>query len=1223
MKFYSLNLLLLFILFNQNINSQSTSKITIAYGDKTTLLSSINMDGATLVSLNELIHVLNIKSVYKPQIGTLQLKFNSTSLEFSNGNPFVIRTFHESATQDAIQLSILPIKLDDGLFVPVTETLEILNTSLENTIIKISPTRLQIIGKNQLASLENYDETNLVKNNITLVVKEKNEKSVLTFTSTKKSPAFSSFFRDNNLHLILWDVILRQDSVFESKSSPFINRIEVVTHPEYSELIFGLSTDDVMAHYEKGETEKEFSIFITRREYGKWYVKETEHFKCIFRDSHTHLVNYLLSSAENSLKLISELFNYTPSEKIIINTYDVSDYGFGGTTTIPLNFIRLEIAPLEPGYEVVPYNERFQWLLSHELVHIAVNDNASDIEKFFRSFFSKVNPEKNRPLTILFSLLTGNNRYTPRWHQEASAVFLETWLSGGYGRVLGNFDEMYFRSLVAENKNFPCDIDLDALLSHQSYLTETLYYIYGGRFATYLAINYGNEKLLKWFAAEKNEFYPGYKSKFKSVFNIDFSKAWQNFTEDEIAFQQKNIKILKGSKTTHTENLSEDKFGFVTEPYYSRKMNSMIFGYHRVSELAVLKSFDLKSFNSVKLVSLPSPSAITVASIAYHDSLGLLFYTTNNNQLYRDIRLYNLKDQTDELLFENCRTGHLTISSGTNELWGIQHNSAKAILVRSKYPYKQLETMVVFDVGDEIQQLAISSSGDILAAVIHKSSGHQSIILADVSKLDEGGRFQFITVTSAGSPENPYWSDDDKYLFWNAYTNGVSNIYKYSLEMDEIIPVTHTISGLFKPVYLSKDSLFAFEFTSDGMQPVLIPNGKAESLPAINYYGQKVLDSNPDVIDWNLPNAHDNFSPNQISDQKEYYSLNHLRIQTFIPTISGFQKNKVLGFYLNIGDPLLKNEIAMEFGISPFKEYMNKLRYHVKIKYDLDQTYYFAVEHNAPDFYDLFNKRKRGTIGNRFSIGHNDFWVYDNPLKIKQTTELTYYTDTKFINDNLIEVSEPDFFVFRTEFDYKDLRRSIGSFDFEQGNHFQINVLGFGAALQKFEIAPGAYFEWDNYTLYLFKHNVMKLKFAAGYHHLNDKILQAQFFFGGFGNRELENEPVRQYEKVFRFPGIPIYSIPTDNFVKFMFSNVFPPLRFVSPEIFGHYIKNINFSVFSQALITDLPDTKKWVNIGGQLNVMFSHWYNLESTLSGGIAKAWWKGGNDWEWFISYKLLRD
>lgn len=1221
MKLFNLYFFLLLLLFNQNLTSQTTAKITVVHGDQTSLLSSKNLDGATLLSLNELLRILEIPVGYNSKTGSLQIVNNEVRLEFSKGNPFVLRSYILDHRQDVIQLSVLPVIYEENLFVPITETLEILNSILEKTIIKISPTRLQLLERSQLSNIRPTDDSISDKNFITLNIKEWNEQSVLTISSNRKSPAFSNYFKGNNLHLILWGVVLTKDSVIQSKSSPYISRIEILPNTEFTELIFSLTLDDIMAYYEKGKNENEFSIYIARREYGKWYVKESEHFKCIYRDSHAHLTDHLLSSAENSLKVISKLFKYHPSEKIIINTYDVSDYGFGGTTTIPLNFIRLEIEPLEPGYEVVPYNERFQWLISHELVHIAVNDAESDVEGFFRSLFGKVSPEKNRPLTIFYSLLTGNNRYTPRWHQEASAVFLETWLSGGYGRVLGNFDEMYFRTIVLENKEFPNDINLDGVLSHQSFLIETLYYVYGGRFAAYLAINYGIDKLLKWFSTEKSEFYPGYKGKFKSVFNINFDDAWKSWIEDEIAFQINNIDILKRSRITPTRILSNENYGFVTEPYYSRKMNSIIFGYHRVSELATLKIFKLNTFKSKKLITLPSPSAVTVASTAYQDSLGLLFYTTNNNQLYRDIRLYNFNSNKDELLFRDCRTGHLSVSAKKFELWGIQHNGAKSILVRSKYPYEQLESMAVFDVGDEIQQLSINNSGDILAAVIHKSSGNQSIVLADVSKLDEGGRFQFITVTSSGSPENPYWSDDDKFIFWNAYTNGVSNVYKYELETDKISPVTHTVSGLFKPVYINRDSLFAFEFTTDGMIPVLISNDVAENLPAINYFGQKVLENNPQVIDWNLPNV-DN-GKYKISEQTEYYSLKNLAVQTFIPIISGFQNTKVLGLYFNTADPLLKNEITLEIGISPFRESMNKIRYHAKFKYDLNQTYYMAVEHNTPDFYDLFNKRKRGTIGSRFALGHNDYWLYDNPLKIKQTTELSYYTDTKFINDNLVEVSEPDFYVFRTEFEYKDLRRTIGSFDYEQGDHFKISILGFGASLEKFEVAPGAYFEWDNYSLYLFNHNVLKFKLAAGYHYLNDKILQAQFFFGGFGNREIESEPVRQYEKVFRFPGVPIYTIPTDNFIKLMYSNVFPPIRFTSPEVFGHYIKNINLSVFSQVLITDFPDTKKLVNVGGQLNLMFSHWYNLESTLSGGIAKAWWKGGNDWEWFISYKLLRD
>lgn len=1220
-----LNPLVLIFIFLINIPcaAQVSSKMTISVGEKSSsIISTEIIDGVTFFSLNEFADVIVLNSVYEDYTGQLTIETGTIKLTFSAGNPFVIKSFKDSVIQQAIQLTQHPIKKNNNLFVPIPETLELLNRFLEAAIIHVSPNRIQIVDRNQLSYTDESAEEQIKTNHITLSIREADEKSIITISSSNRTPVFSNFFRGKNLHLILWDVILTKDSVIDSKSSPFINRIEVIKHSEFTELIFQLSLDDIMAYYEKEESGSEFSIHISKREYSKWYVKDSKNFRCIYRDSHAHLVDHILASAENSLVVISKLFNYKPWEKIIINTYDASDYGYGGTTSIPLNFIRIEIEPLEPGYEIVPYNERFQWLISHELVHIAVNDNASDTERFFRSIFRKVNPEKNRPLTIPFSLVTGSNRYTPRWHQEASAVFLETWLSGGFGRVLGNFDEMYFRSMVSEKKEFPDDICLDGKLSHESFLTETLYYVYGGRFATHLAIRYGNEKLLNWFSTDTSEFYPGYKSKFKAIFNIDFKTAWNNFIHEEINFQNKNIETLRAVPITKTKILGNETYGFITEPYYSPKSGTIIFGYHRTGELATLKAFDINSFNSKKLTTLSAPSAIRVASTAYDDSLGLFFYTTNNNQLYRDIRIYDFKTNRDRLLFEDCRTGHLTISNQLHELWGIQHNSGKAILVRSKYPFEVLETMVVFETGDEVQQLAVNNGGNLLAAVIHRVSGQQSIVISDLTQLDEGGRFQFITLTSSGSPENPAWSADDRYLFWNAYTNGVANIYRYDADSNEIIPVTHSLTGLFKPVFISIDSLIAFEFTTDGVRPVMIANSEAERLPAINYLGQKVLDKNPEVMEWNLPAASQN-TDQEFSEQKEFNSLGNLKIQTLIPVISGFQKSKVLGLYANIADPLLKNEIAIEFGISPFKELENKIMYHFKFKYDIRQTYYFAIEHNPPDFYDLFNKRKRGTIGNRFTIGHNDYWLYDNPLKIKQTTEFSYFTDTKFINDNLIEVSEPDFYVFRTEFEYRNLRRTIGSFDFEEGTHFKFHVQGFAAQLEKIELAPGTYFEWDNYTQYIIPHNIFRFKLAAGYHYLNNEILQAQFFFGGFGNREVENEPVRQYEKVFRFPGIPIYSIPTDNFLKIMIANDFPAIRFNSPELLGHYIKNINFSVFSQGLITGLPGADKWINIGAQLNIMFSHWYNLESTLSAGIAKAGWKGGNDHEWFISYKILRD
>nr|NIW47080.1 hypothetical protein [Gammaproteobacteria bacterium]NIX58718.1 hypothetical protein [candidate division Zixibacteria bacterium] len=325
--------------------------------------------------------------------------------------------------------------------------------------------------------------------------------------------------------------------------------------------------------------------FSTQLSAVKWLEQESEHFIVIYRPSHDYLVPHILTSAEKALIPLTKLFNYQPSEKIIINTYDFSDYGRAGTTTVPQNFIRLQIEPLELGYEYLPFTERFQWLISHELVHVVVNDQATNIETVLRFFFSKVNPEATQPMSIFYSLLTNHARYSPRWHQEGIAVFMETWFNGGYGRILGNFDEMYFRSKVAENSAIPTANYLDAKVSYESFLIETLFYLYGARFTAYLAQKYGYQKLVAWYTLLPDDFYNSYEKKFEHVFEVPIEEAWQDFIEVEQEFQRQNLERLKSAPLTSIKPVLKENLGWVTSAYLDSSKSSLILGYHRPHQL--------------------------------------------------------------------------------------------------------------------------------------------------------------------------------------------------------------------------------------------------------------------------------------------------------------------------------------------------------------------------------------------------------------------------------------------------------------------------------------------------------------------------------------------------------------------------------------------------------------------------------------------------------------
>ncbi len=953
---------------------------------------------------------------------------------------------------------------------------------------------------------------------------------------------------------------------------------------------------------------------------GDWLQKESKHFKIVYRPNHAHLVDHILVSAEKSLYRLSKIFDYQPKDKIVINTNDYADYGYGRATSVPENFISIVIEPFENLYENFPYTERIQWLLNHELVHIIVNDQASKAEAFSRSIFSKVPPERKHPFSTFFSLLTNFSRYTPRWQQEGIAVFMETWLSGGFGRILGNFDEMYFRSLTLEGEEIPDIVELDAIQTHNSFLLANLFYLYGSRFVAYLALEYGPDKLISWYKVDENDFYKDFEDKFEEVFNITFEKAWKNFASFEKSFQEKNIAKLRKFPVTPVKKITADNFGWITKPFYDEKDGKIYFGFHRSHQLAEIGELNLAGGKYRRLHDISAPSMLNVSSTAYDSKRKVFFYTTNNNRLYRDIWALDLISGTATEIFHNKRIGDLTFSVATDELWGVRHNNGQNSIVVSKYPFKQIRTVTVLNPGVEVSGLSVSPDGKVLSCVLHETDGTQSLILLNAENLKENGRLKFFRVTSAGTPENPSWDKKGENLYWNAYANGVSNIFKYNLDSNKVSILSNVLSGLFKPIPLDGDSLLVFEFSTKGFRPGIIKDKSTRFVPAINYLGQKIFDKNEYLAAWNVENVKVNEGIKE--EPGEYSALKNLDILSFIPMVSGFQKQKVLGFYAHISDPLIFHNFKIEAGYSPFNEQKVGPRYHFRLTYDYKQKFSVGLEHNAPDFYDLFNSRKRGMIGSKLRLAYKHYWIYDVPYKLVQKTQMDFYHGVEYINDNLTRVSEPDFMVAQTIINSQYLRRSIGSSDYEKGDIFTFTIRGFASDPNDPQYSAQTILEWEHLMPFLAKHNTFRFKIGAGYHLDNPKLIQSRFYFGGFGNRRLENVNVKQYRKVFRFPGIPIYSLSADRFVKIMFENNFPPIRFSNVSFLQQYLSHIDFSIYTHSLLVRSDWAKRWINVGGQINFLFKHWFNLESTLSFGVAKAWNENGSYFQWFVSYKLLK-
>src|SRR5688572_20276859 len=73
-------------------------------------------------------------------------------------------------------------------------------------------------------------------------------------------------------------------------------------------------------------------------------IRKTDQMNLIYYDLAHEPVSYHLTRAfENSLAFHRQLFNYTPNEPITVLLQDFGDYGHGGASTVPWNYVSIGI----------------------------------------------------------------------------------------------------------------------------------------------------------------------------------------------------------------------------------------------------------------------------------------------------------------------------------------------------------------------------------------------------------------------------------------------------------------------------------------------------------------------------------------------------------------------------------------------------------------------------------------------------------------------------------------------------------------------------------------------------------------------------------------------------------------------------------------------------------------------------------------------------------------
>ena len=961
--------------------------------------------------------------------------------------------------------------------------------------------------------------------------------------------------------------------------------------------------------------------------------QETADHRLIYIDPlQSYLTPHAARCYQAALATHQDLLGFTPDETSTVFMRDFSDYGNAAASGVPRNVVLIDIAPLKFTFMTIATSERMCNIMNHELVHVIASDQATTGDKRARSFFGgKVAPVDEHPETILYSWMTNPRSYAPRWYHEGIAVFMETWMAGGFGRAQGAYDEMVFRSMVRDDAYFYDPLGLESEGSKIDFQVSVNHYLYGTRFLSYVAYTYSPDKLLEWVRRQEGS-KAHYSAQFEHVFGLPMTEAWQDWIEFEHEFQNANLQAVRQYPITQHKDISDRGLGSVSRAFYDPAARELHWALRYPGVVAHIGSISIDDGTLSNLVDVKGPMLFSVTSLAFDAESQTLFYTADN-AAFRDLMSINVHTGETEMLLKDARIGELVFNKSDRSLWGVRHSNGIATLVRMPYPYEEWNQIHSFPYGQVLYDMDISPDGELLSTSFGEASGKQSLRVFSLDSLLQGDlvaekQFDF----GQAVPEGFVFSPDGKYLYGSSYFTGISNIFRYELATEELEAVSNAESGFFRPVPREDGSLIVFRYTGQGFLPTIIDPRPLEDVSAISFFGTEVIKKFPQLQKWQVGSPADIPLDELITDKKPYSGFGNLELQSIYPVLEGYKDEVSLGMSAIFSDPIVLDKIDVSVSHSIDSDLASGEDIHAKIEWQhvvtrqtpLSGTWKGVLRHNAADFYDLFGPTKRSRKGQSATVQYDKTLIYDEPRRLDFSLDLSHYMNMdKLPRYQNVDVTFDELTTLTAALSYTHVRKSLGSVDDEKGFKWRLvaaenHVNG--------DSIPNFYGNFDFGFALPWGHSSIWFRNSAGVAigDVNDEF--AKFYFGGFGNNYVDRGDVKRYRHEYAMPGFELNEIDGRNFYRSMIEWNFPPIRFRKVGGLRFYLSWARPALFVTTLVTNSDDSVSRRNVssvGAQMDFRFTILSQLNMTLSMGYAVGFGDSvvGSPNEFMLSLKIL--
>lgn len=957
---------------------------------------------------------------------------------------------------------------------------------------------------------------------------------------------------------------------------------------------------------------------------------ETEQLSVVYYDpAETYLVPHTVQSLLSALKVDEQLFDYTPDGKINVWLRDFSDHANANARAVPKNRIFFDIAAWNDPYETVNFGDRFESMADHELTHVVMMDRAAPSDASYRRLFhGKVGLDASHPETLLYNYLTVPRATAPRWFHEGSAVFMETWLSGGRGRAQGGYDEMVFRAMVRDNAKFYDPLGLASKGTEIDFQTGANDYLYGTRFMNYLAYTYGPQRLLAWWRrdADSRRYYA---DDFQRVFGLPLDESWKKWIDFEHEYQSRNLESVREHPITPYHDLTQRDLGAVSRSFLSSDGTKLYAAVRYPGQLSHIVSIGLSDGAVTELQEVKGEAGYVVTSLAYDPSSQTVFYTTNSKN-FRNLEAFDVRSGRSRMLLRAVRIGDIVYNPTDRSLWGLRLNDGFVQLVRIPYPYRDWQNLYAFPGLVKAADLDLSPDGALASVSVTGlkagAPGVTQVRVLSTEALTRGDATPLHTFEMGDAvPEGFVFSKDGRYLYGSSYYTGVSNIYRYEIATENLAAVSNADIGFFRPLPLAEPKLIVLRYAAKGFVPTWIEAVPTEDLSAVNFLGQQVAEKYPEVQHWTAPPPSSIPYDSQIQRQGPYERIKSLSLDSVIPVIEGYQDAVAVGGSAHFSDPIGLDRLSVDASYSPNTEVPAKERLHITIE-GKHRGWTAGANWNGADFYDLFGPTKRSLAGYNGWVGYDAVLVVDPPRYADIISKVAYYGDLTTL-PGFQNVASPSKQLFTAEVGViaGELRRSPGAVDDEAGYRWSLKGHLYGAAGVDYPSVAGTYDVGFPLPL---DHSAIWLRTGAGASAGARTDPLASFYLGGFGNNYVDSAnhgSAQRYRDLLSMPGFDLDALQGKSFVKSMLEWCLPPLRFEALGSPGFFASWARPELFVGALETDPGSSTYHVgsyDVGAQLDIQLHAMHREPMMLSFGVARGSGGGGlSRTEFMLSLQVL--